>query len=94
MAGEMDYTLADDAIPVFHQYITERMKKPYFSNARTVRNAMDLARKRMALRLFEQAMSGHNNGMLLADELSVIRGVDFQGLLEDVLAAGDDAILA
>merc|ERR1719506_1138504 len=41
MARDLEYEINEEAYGVFQQYIDERMKLPYFSNARTVRNAMD-----------------------------------------------------
>merc|ERR1712087_62235 len=43
MAYQLEYDIDDDAYPVFQDYISRRMELPYFSNARTVRNAMDRA---------------------------------------------------
>jgi dTDP-4-dehydrorhamnose reductase len=45
--GEMAYA-------VFRQYIVLRMELPFFSNARTVRNAMDRARMNSAIRVFDK----------------------------------------
>merc|ERR1711937_337049 len=44
MAGQLEYDIEESAYPVFKEYIARRMELPYFSNARTVRNAMDRAR--------------------------------------------------
>ena len=38
----------------FAEYLTLRMQQPQFSNARSVRNAIDRARMRQATRLFER----------------------------------------
>mmetsp|Transcript_10143 Transcript_10143/g.30065 ORF Transcript_10143/g.30065 Transcript_10143/m.30065 type:complete len:355 (-) Transcript_10143:681-1745(-) len=94
MANEMQYKLAPDAMPVFQEYISLRMNKPYFSNARTVRNAMDLARKKMALRLFEKATSPMGGGRIIGEELVTLTGADFAELLHQVRTATDDTILA
>ena len=37
----------------FARYLDARMRQPHFSNARSVRNALDRARLRQAVRLFE-----------------------------------------
>jgi probable Rubsico expression protein CbbX len=52
MLAKMHYRLADDAVPVLRDYITRRMQQPRFSNARSIRNALDRARLRQANRLF------------------------------------------
>ncbi len=52
MLSHMHYMLADDARAVLRAYIERRMKQPRFSNARSIRNALDRARLRQANRLF------------------------------------------
>ena len=94
MAHEMEYAIAPDAMPVIQKYVAERINRPYFSNARTVRNLMDLVRKKMALRLFEQAMSGANGGNLASNELSLMTAADFEGIYQEMMATDRDAIVA
>merc|ERR1712188_157213 len=79
---------------VFKKYIERRMAMPFFSNARTVRNAMDRARMNAAIRVFDQAIAGANNGDVGAEDLKAITADDFQVILDEALAAEDDAILA
>jgi len=52
MLEKMHYRLSDDAAPVMLDYIARRMTQPRFSNARSIRNALDRARLRQANRLF------------------------------------------
>jgi probable Rubsico expression protein CbbX len=54
MLGQMHYMLADDAKEVLLAYIARRMAQPRFSNARSIRNALDRARLRQANRLFAE----------------------------------------
>jgi hypothetical protein len=64
------------------------MKLPYFSNARTVRNAMDRARMNSAIRTFEKyAINGENGGMCTVEDLKNISSEDFQIILDDILSA-------
>jgi hypothetical protein len=61
---------------------------PYFSNARTVRNAMDRARMNSAIRTFERyAIQGENGGVCTVADLKSIRSEDFQVLLDDIVNA-------
>jgi hypothetical protein len=84
----LEYDIRPDAYPVFKQYIEARMKLPYFSNARTVRNAMDRARMNSAIRTFERfAIRGENGGYCSVDDLRSITAADFQVLLDDILYA-------
>jgi len=88
MARDLEYDISYDAYPVFQRYIEERMNLPYFSNARTVRNAMDRARMNSAIRTFEKfAIQGENGGFCSVDDLKNIQAGDFQVLLDDILNA-------
>jgi len=85
MAGQLEYDIEMEAYPVFQAYISERMQLPYFSNARTVRNAMDRARMNSAIRTFERfAINGENGGVCTVDDLKSIKAEDFQILLDDI----------
>jgi hypothetical protein len=91
MAHQLEYDIDDDAYAVFKTYIEKRMELPYFSNARTVRNAMDRARMNSAIRTFEKyAIQGHNGGMCSVADLKAITSEDFQVLLDDILYADAD----
>merc|ERR1719221_2331240 len=94
MSRDLDYEMTDEAGDVFKKYIERRMAMPFFSNARTVRNAMDRARMNAAIRVFDQAIAGANGGDVGADDLKAITADDFQVILDEALAAEDDAILA
>jgi probable Rubsico expression protein CbbX len=54
MLAAQNYRFGTDAREAFAQYLTARMQQPHFANARSVRNALDRARLRQAVRLFEQ----------------------------------------
>ena len=54
MLGHMHYRLSEDAHEVLREYVSRRMKQPRFSNARSIRNALDRARLRQANRLFAE----------------------------------------
>jgi len=88
MARDLEYDIDADAYPVFKRYIEERMKLPFFSNARTVRNAMDRARMNAAIRTFERfAIAGENGGVCSIEDLKSIKAEDFQIILDDILYA-------
>merc|ERR1719384_1659821 len=91
MARELEYDIDEQAYFVFKQYIEARMELPYFSNARTVRNAMDRARMNSAIRTFERfAINGENGGVCSVEDLKSIKAEDFQILLDDILNADTD----
>lgn len=54
MLEEQQYCFSIVAEETFKEYLAIRMQRPSFSNARSVRNALDRARLRQANRLFEQ----------------------------------------
>jgi probable Rubsico expression protein CbbX len=73
MLGRMQYSLNDDASIALREYITLRKAQPRFSNARSIRNALDRARLRQANRLFER-----RERALTAEALSVLEPEDFR----------------
>jgi probable Rubsico expression protein CbbX len=88
MAGNLEYDIDPQAYPVFKAYIERRMTLPYFSNARTVRNAMDRARMNSAIRTFDKyAIGGFNGGVCTVQDLKSITAEDFQVLLDDIVNA-------
>ena len=53
MLRAQNYRFNPEAREAFAAYLEARMRQPHFSNARSVRNALDRARLRQAVRLFE-----------------------------------------
>jgi probable Rubsico expression protein CbbX len=53
MLKQQNYRFSPAARDAFRRYLAARMTQPHFSNARSVRNALDRARLRQAVRLFE-----------------------------------------
>jgi len=92
MVRDLEYEMASDAEPVFFEYIKKRMTMPYFSNARTVRNAVDRARMRAAIRLFNKAFDPSSDGMVSKAELMTLEKSDFV-TVEELSARGDNAIV-
>jgi hypothetical protein len=86
MARDLEYDIDEDAYDVFKKYIEMRMELPYFSNARTVRNAMDRARMNSAIRTFDKyAIQGENGGVCSVRDLKSITAEDFQVLIDDIV---------
>lgn len=77
MCRELEYKLGPGAEPALKDYLSKRKRMPFFANARTVRNAIDLARMGSAIRVFEEKMSPSSNGMVSEDELMTIMPDDF-----------------
>ncbi|MEK0083165.1 CbbX protein [Benzoatithermus flavus] len=67
MLARQNYRFSDDARDAFRRYIATRMQQPHFANARSIRNALDRARLRQAVRLFQS-----RDRLLTADDLMTI----------------------
>jgi len=92
MVRDLEYEMSPKAEPIFFEYIKKRMTMPYFSNARTVRNAVDRARMRAAIRLFNTATKSGANGMVSKKDLMTLEREDFV-TVEELSARGDNAIV-
>ncbi|HLS82366.1 MAG TPA: CbbX protein [Steroidobacter sp.] len=73
MAQRMRYRFDDESRATMQRYIQRRIRRPNFSNARSIRNALDRARLRQANRLFECAAAGERTR---AEELTLIHAQD------------------
>merc|ERR1711939_899704 len=82
MCRELEYHLGPDAEPALREYMAKRMTMPFFANARTIRNAIDLARMRAAIRVFNEKTSPGSNGMVTEEELATITAADFPTVAE------------
>jgi len=91
MIRDLEYELDADADAMFKTYIEKRITMPFFSNARTVRNAMDRARMNSAIRVFNEGIGGQQ---ITVDDLRKIKSDDFKIILDEIIAAGDNAIVA
>jgi probable Rubsico expression protein CbbX len=58
MATDQRYKLSQGAQEALRDYLDLRMKQPRFANGRSVRNALDRARMRHAIRMYEAARGG------------------------------------
>ena len=73
MLKQMQYTLSREAEAALREYIELRQTQPNFSNARSIRNALDRARLRQASRLFAQ-----RDKPLSAQDLMTIEAQDIR----------------
>ena len=73
MLAERNYCLSEGARVALADYIPRRRIQPHFANARSLRNALDRARLRLANRVFETS-----DGAVDARTLSVIRAEDIR----------------
>jgi probable Rubsico expression protein CbbX len=76
MLKQMQYTLSRGAEAALRDYIERRQALPNFSNARSIRNALDRARLRQASRLFAQrgrTLSARDLITIVADDIRASR---------------------
>ena len=64
IAAENQYRLSDAARAAMTDYIARRRQQPNFANARSIRNAIDRARLRQAMRLFKDGGAVDRNGLM------------------------------
>jgi len=91
MCRELEYEMTPGAIEALRTYMAKRMTMPFFANARTVRNAIDLARMRSAIRLFNEKTAPGNSGEINEQELMTITEWDFP-TPEELAQMGEDSI--
>lgn len=78
MLAEQSYQLSEEARTAFAEYVERRMQQPHFSNARSIRNALDRARLRQANRLFQSGgtITKRDLVTLTADDIRASRVFD------------------
>jgi probable Rubsico expression protein CbbX len=81
MLAKERFRFDDGARAAFAEYIEKRMRQPRFSNARSIRNAIERSRLRQAKRLVEEGRP------LTKDDLMTITEADVRG--SSVFAAAD-----
>jgi hypothetical protein len=72
MLRGMDYRFSEDGLAAFVEYISARRLRPHFANARSIRNALDRARLRQAVRLFQCG------GRITADDLQTLEAAEIR----------------
>ena len=82
MLADMNYKFTPEARNAFERYIAVRKTQPLFSNARSIRNALDRVRLRQANRLVSDL-----DRVLTADEVMAIEPADV--LASRVFAIGE-----
>ena len=85
MLSQQNYALTAEGKSALVDYIARRRQQPHFSNARSIRNALDRARLRQANRLFQSS-----KGPVDAEQLSAIDGPDIRSSRVFDQASGDE----
>lgn len=74
MLAGMNYRFGEQARETFGEYLSLRLTRPHFANARSVRNALDRIRLRQASRLFAD-----RDRALTRDDLTTLQPADIRG---------------
>jgi probable Rubsico expression protein CbbX len=85
MLEQQSYRFSEAGAAAFRDYIRERIQQPHFANARSIRNALDRARLRHAIRLFD------SHGMVALEDLMTLDAPEIRAsrVFRGGLGAGD-----
>jgi probable Rubsico expression protein CbbX len=84
------YQLSPDGEVAFRDYIERRMQQPRFSNARSIRNAIDRARLRQAGRLFELDRGLTRDELITIEADDILKSSVFGDHADDVDASASE----
>jgi hypothetical protein len=70
MVGKQGYELSEDAQKAFGAYVEQRLERPRFAHGRSIRNAIERARMRQAMRLYD------SGGKLTKEDLITLEADD------------------
>ena len=76
MTDQSRYRFSPDGEKAFQEYLAQRREQPRFANGRSVRNGLDRARMRQAIRLYDMAEKGHK---LTKKDLVTLEAEDITG---------------
>jgi len=82
MCRDNDYILTDEATMALCEYLAKRMTLPFFSNARTVRNVLDLAKMKQGVRVMQEKLGPSSDGLITKRELQTFSPVDIPTITE------------
>ena len=91
-ASKTNYSYGSEAKEKFSEYMQLRKEFPYFSNARTVRNAVEQARKNAATRALRDIIK--NNVQMTEEEVYTLLPVDFQVMIDKIKDLPRDSHIA
>jgi len=82
LANKYQYSYDEATQKKFVEFMSLRKEFPYFSNARTVRNAMERARRIAATRVLNDALD--NGTKYTLDEIQSFQPKDFQLMIDEI----------
>ena len=91
MLERQRYRLGADSEKAFEDYLAMRMSQPRFANGRSVRNALDRARMRQAVRLYYAATRGRSltrKDLVTIEAEDILKSRVFEGGAYNAIADG------
>jgi AAA+ superfamily predicted ATPase len=82
LAHQYGYTYPPEAQAKFVEFMNLRKEFPFFSNARTVRNCMERARRISATRILKDALA--NGTIFTMEDIQTFSPVDFQTIIDEI----------
>jgi probable Rubsico expression protein CbbX len=79
IAEEGHYRLSPEAREAMAEYVTRRRQQPNFANARSIRNAIDRARLRQAMRLYKEEGAIDRDGLMTIEAADIKASRIFAG---------------
>ncbi len=79
IAEESQYRLSPEAREVMTEYVARRRLQPNFANARSIRNAIDRARLRQAMRLYKEGGAIDRDGLMTIEAADIKASRIFAG---------------
>ncbi len=73
IAAESEYKLSPAARAAMADYVARRRQRPSFANARSIRNAIDRARLRQAMRLFNEGGVVDRDGLMTIEAADITK---------------------
>ena len=83
LADNYQYAYPQEAKDEFVKFMNLRKEFPYFSNARTVRNAMERARRISATRVLKDALD--NGAKYTMEEIQTFQTADFTLMVDELI---------
>lgn len=91
LANQYSYNYGIASKDKFVEYMNLRKEFPYFSNARTVRNCMERARRVAATRILNDSLD--NGTKYTMDQIQTFQPADFQLMIDEIKGLSRDTML-
>jgi hypothetical protein len=91
MVGGQGYEISEDAADALRSYIERRLHRPRFAHGRSIRNAVERARMRQAMRLFDSGRKLTKRDLVTLEADDILRSSVFNDTEEEGPGGADGA---